>query len=83
MLMRANPDLIPINNTVGQFKNGDKASWNTWNGAWSLSFAPWGSGTVVFSKHVMTKNKRIKLVYAVGGIATGTFTLIVKSLKIG
>jgi len=81
MLMRGNPDLTPINNTVGQFKNGDKAAWDTWNGAWTLSFAPFGTGTVVFSKHLVTKNKRITLAYAVGGIATGTFTVIVKILQ--
>jgi hypothetical protein len=81
MLMRGNPDLTPINNTMGQFKNGDKAAWDTWNGMWTVSFAPWGSGTVVFSKHLMTKNKRVILAYAVGGIATGTFTIIVKALQ--
>jgi len=81
MLMRGNPDLTPINNTIGQFKNGDKAAWDTWNGPWTLSFAPFGTGTAVFSKHLVTKNKRVTLAYAVGGIATGTFTVIVKILQ--
>jgi len=80
-LMRNNPELTPITNMAGQFKNGDKASWDTWNGAWTLSFAPWGTGTAVFSKHLITKNKRIMLAYAVGGIATGTFTVITKIIQ--
>jgi hypothetical protein len=71
----------PIMNTAGDFTNGDKATWEVRAGTWKLTLAPWNSGTVVFEDTTSVKINRLYLVYAVGNISTGTFTLIKQVLK--
>lgn len=61
---------------VGNFFNGDKATFEVRFGKWLLTLAPWNSGTVVFQKLFKIKINRLYLVYAVGNISSGTFTLI-------
>jgi hypothetical protein len=79
---RADEDKWPIMNKAGNFTNGDKASWEVRAGMWKLMLAPWNSGTVVFEDTTSVKINRLYLVYAVGNISTGTFTLIKQVVKL-
>ncbi|MBN2244292.1 MAG: DUF4397 domain-containing protein [Candidatus Aminicenantes bacterium] len=63
-------------NKAGNFINGDKVTYEVRFGKWLLTLAPWNSGTVVFQKLFNIKINRLYLVYAVGNISSGTFTLI-------
>jgi hypothetical protein len=71
----------PIMNKAGNFINGDRASFEVKNGKWSLILSPWNTGTVVFKNLLNVKINRLYLVYAVGNISTGTFTLIKMIIK--
>ena len=71
----------PIMNKAGNFTNGDRASFEVRAGKWTLTLAPWNTGTVVFSNLKNVQINRLYLIYAVGNISTGTFTLIKQTLK--
>ena len=81
-LNRADEGKAPIMNKASNFTNGDRASFEVKNGKWTLQLAPWNTDTVVFKNLLNVKINRLYLVYAVGNISTGTFTLIKLKLKL-
>jgi hypothetical protein len=78
---RADAGKRPVMNKAGNFTNGDRASFEVRAGKWNLTLAPWNTGTVVFTNLKNVNINRLYLIYAVGNISTGTFTLIKQTLK--
>jgi hypothetical protein len=74
-------DKAPIMNKGSNFKNGDRVSFEVLKGQWDLTLAPWNSGTVVFKKLFNIEINRLYMVYAVGNISTGSFSMIIEKIK--
>jgi hypothetical protein len=69
---------------VEDFANGDQAVAEIGAGKISVSIAPAGSMTPVFGPvELQLREHRAYLVYAVGGVASGSFTLLVQEVMTG
>jgi hypothetical protein len=66
---------------IENFSNGDRAVAEVWNRIWYVSIFPAGSETSVFDTGPLRlKPRRTYLVYAVGSLTYGTFTLLVEEV---
>jgi hypothetical protein len=72
------------NLTIEDFSNGDQAAANVWPGRWEVSIAPAGSSDPVFGPVALkVRPFRTYLIYAVGSVDTGSFTLLVEPVRTG
>jgi hypothetical protein len=68
--------------TIEGASNGDQASADVRRGRYYVDIAPAGSDQVVFGPAYVTfERKTITLVYAVGSLTNGTFTLLTKVIS--
>lgn len=69
---------------IDDFSNGDQASAEAWPGRWKVSIAPAGATDPVFGPIPFNVRPfKTYLVYAVGSVDTGSFTLLVEPLRTG
>lgn len=72
------------NLTIEDFSNGDQAAAKVWPGRWKVSIAPAGSSDPVFGPVALkVRPFRTYLIYAVGSVDTGSFTLLVEPVRTG
>ena len=64
---------------IEDFSNGDQATAKLFPGKWTVKIAPAGTDTVVFETQIRLSPKKTHLVYAVGSVTSGTFTLLLKT----
>jgi len=69
---------------IEDFSNGDQAAAEVLPGRWNVSIAPAGASDPVFGPvPLVVKPFRTYLIYAVGSVNTGSFTLLVEPVKTG
>jgi hypothetical protein len=69
---------------IDDFSHGDQASAQAWPGRWKVSISPAGSSDPVFGPAPFNaKPFRTYLIYAVGSVDTGSFTLLVEPVRTG
>lgn len=67
--------------TIEDATNGAQASATVSPGLWKVSISPANTGTPVFETALVVKPLRTYFVYAVGSLESGSFTLLVQSVK--
>jgi hypothetical protein len=69
---------------IDDFSHGDQASAEAWPGRWKVSISPAGASDPVFGPVPLNVRPfRTYLVYAVGSVDTGSFTLLVEPVRTG
>ena len=66
--------------TIEDVSNGDQTAAKLYPGKWNVKIAPANTDTTVFETSIELKSRKIYLVYAVGSVTNGTFTLLSKSV---
>lgn len=69
---------------IDDFSHGDQASAEAWPGRWKVSISPAGASDPVFGPVPLNVRPfRTYLIYAVGSVDTGSFTLLVEPVRTG